>query len=486
MKTLKLTVKGMYCASCEVLIERNLKKIAGVHSVQVSMANNEAIVEGNDSLQLSQLQESIQDKGYTLSYKEEAQYDDNKIAPKNRFFEIGAFFIIILAVYFLLGKFNLLPKNFGVSENMSYGFILVLGLLAGTSTCLAVAGGLLLAVANKYNEWHQDLVGWQRFKPHISFNIGRILSYTILGGVIGLIGATIAFSPAVTGYITIVASLLMIIIGLQLLNIAPWLNRIQIKMPKFIAHKLYEKGHAAEHKAGTISAFFFGSSTFFLPCGFTQALQLYVLGQGDFLTGALTMFAFSIGTLPSLAGLGAIASFASGKVQRHFMTFSAVLVILLGIFVLPSGLTLAGVDVSSLGSSQLFLTTKAASTPNAPTYQQDPNVRMENGKQIVEMKVIGLDYYPSHFRILQGVPVEWRVDGSQAQGCAKGISAQKIGVREILPNGIKSITFMPNEVGKIQFSCSMGMAGPGAFEVVAKAQNQIEQGCNAQFANCLA
>ena len=96
----------------------------------------------------------------------------------------------------------------------------------------------------------------------------------------------------------------------------------------------------------------------------------------------------------------------------------------------------------------------------------DPNVQIIDGKQVINMQVDSLDYYPARFKIKQGMPVEWHVDGTNAQGCAKIISVPKLRIQELLNPGDNIINFVPNNKGKIQFSCSMGMAGPGVFEVV--------------------
>jgi len=469
MKKLELCVSGMKCSSCEVLIERKLQEVPGVKKVKVSRAREKAQIECREDIKVEDLQKALEGDGYTLSTQQ--------LTKKRRYAEIGAVFLFIIGAYLLLKQFDILPQGLGISDSMSYGFIFMIGLVAATSTCLAVAGGLLLAVAGKFNERHPNLTGWQKFQPHISFNIGRIVSYTLFGGLIGMLGSVLTISPKATGLITVGASLLMILMGLQMLQIFPGLDRIQLKMPKFIAHKIYAAGHDKEQKSSRITSFFFGGLTFFLPCGFTQALQLYVLGTGDFLTGALTMLAFSLGTLPALAGIGAFSSFAKGRTQKHFMTFSAVLVIILGLVNVPNGLALTGATASVSDAGDM--------------------AKIIDGKQIVEMKIVGLDYYPSNFKVLQGVPVEWRVDGSKAEGCAQVISIPSLNKVEFVPpSGIKTIEFVPEKAGKISFSCTMGMTTYGAgFEVVsntevavptsdALAKPEAAPACNPEYQQC--
>src|SRR3989344_2408823 len=450
MKTLTCNVLGMTCASCEVLIERKIRQLPGVERVKASKPKNQIEVKCSDENSLEQLKDVIKDKGYTLNLAEDSSKTKLVINDKSRWKEIGSVLVIMIGAYILLSQLEILPKNLGVTENMSYGFVFLIGLVAATSTCLAVAGGLLLAVVNKYNQLNPKLRGSQKFKPHLYFNAGRILSYTVLGGTIGALGSILTLSQNITGVITIIASILMIIIGLQLLNIFPWLNKIELKMPKFIAHRIYGASEQKEFKKR--NAFLFGAATFFLPCGFTQALQLYVLGTGSFLTGALTMLAFSLGTLPALVSLGAFTSFTKGSAQKYFTIFSALLVISLGFFNLTPGFNLVGATIGlSADNSELV---------------DDSQFNIVDGKQIIRLKVDGLDYYPNQFTLKKDVPVEWQIDGSNAVGCAQIISVPKLGILEQLPRGIKTLTFTPTETGKITFTCGMGMAGPGVFKVV--------------------
>ena len=471
----------MTCASCEVLLERAIKKVPGVHHIKVSRSKETATLQLENSVEIEDLQAAVAEKGYVLIPQDSIETPIRApfiVKNKRRFAEIGAVLIFIVGSYLLLNQFNLIPESLGVTDNMSYGFVFIIGLVAATSTCLAVAGGLLLAVANKHNAANPHLSARQKLQPHIWFNVGRIVSYVLLGGAIGALGSILSISPKVTGIITIAASVFMIVMGIQLLQIFPWMNKIQIKMPKFIAHKIYDASHQERKKSPSkLSSFLFGGSTFFLPCGFTQALQLYVLGKGDFVTGALVMLAFSLGTLPALAGIGAFTSFAKGKSQRHFTTFSAVLVIILGLFAMPAGMALAGVDLGS------------------PNVAISDNVKLVDGVQVVEMKVEGLEYYPANFEIVEGVPVRWIVDGSKAQGCAQVLTVPSIGLTKFIGGTEpKVLEFTPETTGQIRFSCSMGMTTPGAaFTVVANTQGiqggelkqaQEEQSCNANVMNC--
>ena len=245
----------------------------------------------------------------------------------------------------------------------------------------------------------------------------------------------------------------MILLGFQLLNIFPFLRKFQPKMPKFIGHRIHEAGEG-NAKGGPL---FLGAATFFLPCGFTQALQLYVLSRGGFALGATTMLVFALGTLPALLSLGAITSFAKGAFQSYFMKFAGVVVILLGIGNISNGLTLTGVSAAVLSAFQSSNTAQtAALAANA--------VPIVNGQQVVKMAVAGLSYSPSNITITKGVPVSWQIDGTGAVGCAQVINVPSLNITQYL-SGVQTISFTPAQTGEIDFNCPMGMAR-GSFTVV--------------------
>src|SRR5262249_33776710 len=189
----------------------------------------------------------------------------------------------------------------------------------------------------------------------------------------------------------LLASVVMIGLGLQMLNLLPKLGLL--RLPKFIAHWIHDQ---SDRKTKG-SAFVLGASTFFLPCGFTQGLQLYALAKGSAAIGALTILAFSLGTLPALLSLSALSSFAAGGFQRYFLKFAGVAVVLLGILNIQSGLTLASTTQSGSQNSGSVQRPSEARVAAAP---------IVDGKQIAEMRIVGYSYEPHQFPVVQGLPAE--------------------------------------------------------------------------------
>ena len=474
LSKLNLRVNGLHCGNCEVLVERKFKGIPGVQKVSVNHATGRAeVLTTRDQTKLKEFNKALHDSTYTVSWWDAGNRarptSANNIA-KPAYGQIASMFLLVYVAYLLLAQLDLIPQGPGIGKNMSYGVVFLIGIAAAFSSCLAVAGGLLLAIAAKYNEANPGLTGFKKLQPTLYFNGGRIIGYTLFGGLIGELGSVFTLSSWGTGVVSIAASLVMIILGFQMLNLFPWMKRFQPRMPKSLAHIVHDfSGSAGALTGGPAIA---GAGTFFLPCGFTQGLQLYVLSIGSPVTGALTMLAFSLGTLPGLLSLSMISSFARGAFQTYFVRFAAVVVVMLGFWNIPNGFALTGIDISPSALLQ-------GEEPTQSLVSAKP-VDIVEGKQLVNMKVDGLTYTPAKFTVEAGIPVEWRIDGRNAWGCAQVLIARSIGVTKFLSNEhITTINFTPKATGSIPFRCSMGMTTYGAQFVVIPRTAQIATATNA-------
>jgi sulfite exporter TauE/SafE/copper chaperone CopZ len=442
---LQAQVSGMHCLNCAVAVERKLRAVPGVREVHVEYPSGRARITHSDPLELATLQEALAGEGYTLSAMEDPSPPASAPRGARDYLEIGAVVLVLAAIALALQRFHLMPRGLSVSDEMSYGLVFVIGLVASVSSCLAVTGGLLVALAAKYNEANPYLTDRQRLLPHVYFNAGRLSSYTLLGGAIGTLGSALTLSPAASGALTIIASLIMVVLGLTMLGLFPSASLLVPRLPRSFTHKLHDA--AAGETKGT--AFLLGAGTFFLPCGFTQALQLYALSQGNFTVGALTMLVFALGTLPALISLSAVSSLARGGFQKHFLRFAGAAVILLGILNIRYGLVLTGSDLN------------AASLPKSGVVAQNDAENAE--PQRISMKVVGLDYQPHQFTVKQGVLVQWWVDASQAEGCGRLLVAPRLRVQKLLSaTSTTLISFTPEQPGEYAFNCGMGMMTPDA------------------------
>lgn len=455
MSKQKIHIKGMHCRSCEILIEDELSKVKGVKKVYVNHKTGVADVDCECELDPNEVASAVQNAGYVVG-------EDGKLPliSKNRkdYIDLGIAFFITVALYFVaktLGIFDL-GKSITGGNYSSLPVVFIVGLTAGVSTCMALVGGLVLGAASRFSAKNPRATGMEKFTPHMYFNLGRIASYFVLGGALGFLGSIFQLSTSVLGMLTVIVGLVMLLLGGQLIDVFPFLKRVSFTLPKGISRAFGMKDQAELEYSNKNSAIM-GASTFFLPCGFTQAMQLFAMSSGSPLTGALTMGVFALGTAPGLLGIGGLTSVVKGNGAKLFFKTAGVVVILLSLFNITNGLNLLGVTPEVLG----VFTTKAA----AGNTVSDPNVKMVNGVQEVRMNQESGGYRPNKFTIRKGIPVKWIITSKDIYTCAASIASQQLNIRKGLQLGENVFEFTPKETGTIRFSCSMGMF-TGSFTVV--------------------
>ena len=270
------------------------------------------------------LTEKIKSNGYRISVEKSAkekQADDIiwKAIP------IGLVFLIL---FFILQKSGILNLGLGGQTTPVTSFII--GLIASVSSCLAVVGGLVLSLSVKVS---QDDVS--DTKTFLLFHTGRLFSFAVLGGVLGAVGSVIDINFTFTAILGLLASLVTLLLGLNLVGV---FEKNKITLPLGI----FNFFRRIEHK--TFTPLMIGFATFFLPCGFTQSMQVSALSSGSFVSGLLIMLAFALGTLPMLVLLSfGPASFARGRHAPLFFKSAGVVVIGLGLFALLAGLAGFGI-----------------------------------------------------------------------------------------------------------------------------------------------
>ena len=176
-----------------------------------------------------------------------------------------------------LGLFNLSLTNGGSYSSLPIVFLV--GLTAGISTCMALVGGLVLAASARFVEKHPQSSAFEKFKPHLIFNAGRIVSFFILGGIIGYAGSFFQLSTTALGFLTIIVGGVMVLMGLQLTEIFPRLSGWQFTLPKGISRAFGIK-EQSEKEYSHKNSFILGASTFFLPCFLAIYSSMFIIGPG--------------------------------------------------------------------------------------------------------------------------------------------------------------------------------------------------------------
>ena len=314
-------VSGMHCHSCVLLTESALKELPYIKEAKSSLKHHSIEVKGDfngkdPALIVRELSEVLSPHGYSLSLEKQVKdknWNEFKIA-----IPIALAFGILFVVLQKIGLVNLLR-----SDTMTFGTAFVIGLIASVSSCMAVVGGLVLSMSATFAK--ED----DKVRPQILFHVGRFVSFFILGGAIGVLGSLFGLSSSFSYFLGILIGLVMLLLGINLLDVFRWSKRLQPAMPKFISR------HALgiskfNHR---LTPLLVGIATFFLPCGFTQSMQIYALGSGNFLQGGLTMLFFALGTLPVLALLSFGFLGLKNKAQLGiFFKAAGLIVILFGLF----------------------------------------------------------------------------------------------------------------------------------------------------------
>ncbi len=446
------SVKGMHCASCEILIEKKLLDIPGIKSVEASTGKGQVVIEyENEKPDLSKVNEMFKKDNYTFFDTPNTIKKITSEKPLNKTllaFNIAMFIIII---FLLLDKFGI-AGIFSVSSTSSIVAFFGFGLLAGLSNCAALVGGIVLSMSKQWQELYaNEQSSYKKIQPHILFNAGRILSYGILGGVLGLIGSRLQISLGFTAFLVIGISLLMIGLAFQMLGVRRF-SKFQFVMPKFITRYIANENNFK----GKYMPFIMGAATFFLPCGFTITVQSLALLSRSPLLGALMMGFFALGTAPMLLFIG----FSSVKFleKPHLsLTFSKVA----GFLVLFFALFNIYNQINVLGYFNQIQTI---------TSNQDNLAPMINGKQIIRMNVFAVKYDPNYFEVKVGVPVRWEITSSGEPGCDSGaVVANGLLDTPIYLNPqqgqVTVKEFTPQTAGTYSFSCTMGMVR-GTIKVV--------------------
>jgi sulfite exporter TauE/SafE/plastocyanin domain-containing protein/copper chaperone CopZ len=431
VKKERIQVFDMTCTSCEGRVEKAIKNLNGVFYAKANYTGQYAEVEyDTDICNLSDIKAAVKSAGYS-TYK------------ANNDYKIMGIVIIALAIIFL-GKST---QGFDMNEMLngaSYLVLFIVGVLTSIH-CVGMCGGIMLSQTVNKDESVNNK--FQAIKPALLYNTGRVISYTILGGIIGALGSVLSLTTGMQAAVQIFAAVFMIIMGLNMSGFKAF-RRFHVRLPWSVC--------SAKNKSK--APLVIGLLNGFMPCGPLQTMQLFALGTGSPIKGAVSMFIFAIGTVPLMLTFGAVSGLLSKGYTKQLLKFSGIFVIVLGLIMGRRGLALAGVN---LPTPMSIMGSKGVSSSNA-------NVgvaKIENGVQIVNMSADGRGYSPNVFYIQKGIPVKWVIDGKQITSCNNEIVIPSLKVRKKLKAGENIAEFTPDKTGDLSFSCWMGMI-PGVFKVV--------------------
>ena len=475
----------MTCINCKKAIENGLGNITGVESVSVNYKTGKCEITIDTGLVgWKDIFNAIENLGYTVG--------NNK---KTDLINIVSIVVIIVSLYYFLeqtGLLNLLNFEKVADSTMGFGMLFVIGLMTSVH-CIAMCGGINVSQCLSENKKFSGL-------SPVMYNLGRVVSYTVIGFVLGFAGMffgtgeNLGVSSIIQGLIKSFAGIYMVIMGVNMLGFVPQIKRLTFHLPNFIG----------KFRVKNSQPFVVGLLNGFMPCGPLQSIQLVALATGNPFTGGLSMFAFSLGTVPLMLGLGSLVSVLGKRFTDRMMTVGAILVTVMGLAMISQGASLTGMiksenlmvlvvmlafmciveninfnkrqvkTVSLMIILFIGIFTSRFMAINYVSENDESSYHMENGVQVVESQLAS-GKYPS-IKVKKDVPVRWIInapDGS-INGCNYKIYINSYGIEHTFQKGENIIEFTPTKSESIGYSCWMGMI-KGNINVVEQRSYKNEE-----------
>lgn len=341
----------------------------------------------------------------------------------------------------------------------------VTGLTTGGLSCLAVQGGLL--ASSLAHQIEQDYVqqaaqGKTRKKskvqtpvrsgsalPIFLFLVAKLVAYTLLGALLGWLGSYLTLSPMTRAFLMIAIGIFMVGNALRMFNVHPVFRYFSIEPPKFITRYIRRTAKGTD----TFTPIFLGALTVFIPCGVTQAMMAAALGTGSLTMGAALMFAFTLGTSPVFFVVAYLTTELGSRLEKFFMRFVAVVVLILGLVTLDGGLNVLGSPLSFQNLTRsLFPSSGGSASETVPAASI-----AEDGVLILQVENQG--YFPRTLRAPAGQNVKLNLVTDQTYSCSRDFVIPALGFYQLLPDtGTVQVDIPAQAKGsKIFFTCSMGM-----------------------------
>jgi sulfite exporter TauE/SafE len=210
--------------------------------------------------------------------------------------------------------------------------------LLGFGHCLGMCGGLVTALSLSEAGKRGGIVF------HCLYNLGRICTYTFIGAVVGGLGSALAYTDkfrVVTRTLLLGSDVFVIIIGLGTAGAFAWLNVAKLDFPGPMA-LMTKAVKGLEPFPSFIKALPLGLMFGFLPCGYLYAVAITAAQSANVAVGAFMLFAFGIGTLPSLIFVGSMTHWLSGRARTWMLRLAGVIVACMGLINLIKHLRMMG------------------------------------------------------------------------------------------------------------------------------------------------
>lgn len=207
------------------------------------------------------------------------------------------------------------------------------GLFGGFGHCLGMCGPIVASYSVALKS--------KTLAPHILYNIGRVSTYVLLGGMVGMTGSFIGIAGHIQGlqrFIMTLAGVLIILMGLGLAGLVPKIPFMKNRGILSLSFIQRIKHLSSENL--TIGSFYpIGIFWGFIPCGLVYTALIAAARTGmeaknhfsGFFEGILMMLLFGLGTMPALLLFGKIICVIGERMRLRLYRLSAFVMIIIGI-----------------------------------------------------------------------------------------------------------------------------------------------------------
>lgn len=435
-------ILGMTCRTCEARIERHVARLPGVVRSSASAARGRVEIESRASLRLKALDRAIGAAGYEIGETPWLARDGQVWVTAG----LGLALVIGLAAVARLTGIGDLASGVGELATGGIAVALLLGLAAGVSTCMAMVGGLVLGLSAAFqaarfrDELELSVLG--QLRPALVFTTGRVVGYGMFGAALGALGAGLEMPPLLTATLMVGVGVVMALLGTRLTGLSPRLAGWSPTLPMGLGRRLGLTGGTVATYSDRRAALF-GAASFFLPCGFTQAVQIFALSTGSPLLGGALLATFALGTAPGLLALAGLPVVVPGTARPTLLRLVGVFVLAFAVINVSSGARLAGFTLPAIGDDG------RGATP-VVTFAED-------GTQLLTTYQEAAGYSPANATIYAGIPTRWTIESKTTASCAAFIVFPSFGVQARLNLGPNVFDLAAMPAGRIDYMCTMGM-----------------------------
>ena len=268
----------------------------------------------------------------------------------------------------------------------------------------------------------------------------KLVSHTLLGAILGGIGAAAQPSPRTRAMLLMAAAAIMVVFALDLLGVRA-VRRLVPRAPEAWTRRV----RRSSRSSAAFTPALLGFLTVLLPCGVTLSVSLLAITSGSPLGGAAIMAGFVLGTAPLFAALGYALRQSTRVLQGRLSAVTGLVVLLVAAWTFNSALTLGGWRTAG-GST-------AVSPASASAVRMLPS-----GGQVITIQVGSSSYTPSAVVARAGIPTSLNLKTRDTGGCTRGFVVASRGIQKVLPEtGNTTVSLGTPNPGSLKYTCGMGM-----------------------------